>query len=71
MLMLTDDCGAMQETAVWDAVKLMCLMQEDTAPVGKGWRQPGRREDDADIPDAILAARWHQATTKTDGESIP
>ena len=49
----------------------MCLMQEDAAPVGKGWSQPGRQEDDADITDGSLAARGHQGTTNIDGESNP
>ena len=43
-------------------------MQEDAAPVGKGWNQPGRPEDEGDITHASLAARGDQDILNTDGE---
>ena len=46
-------------------------MQEDAAPVGKGWSQPGRPEDERDITDASLAARGDLDIPNTDGECSP
>lgn len=45
----------------------MCLMQEDAAPVGKGWSQSGRAQDEGDITDASLAAQGHQTIAEQFG----
>lgn len=43
-------------------------LQEEPAPVGKGWSEPVRAEDEADTTVASLAARV-DPTPNTDGKA--